>query len=434
MNSFWDCMRTRGISARLVAAAARAEQEAQEEFERIAEISRLNQLKVLDAFKDAGISELHLKDGTGYGYGDLGREGLEAVYALAFRAEASLVRAQIISGTHAIAIALTAFLSRGDRILSVTGRPYDTLARIIGLNDNAGRSLRGMGVQYSEVKLTPSGQPDYERIRESLAKSARMAFIQRSRGYNWHSSLSVAEIGRLVAFIKQQVPDVICLVDNCYGEFVEDLEPIEAGADLVAGSLIKNAGGGLAPSGGYLAGREGLVTTVADRLIAPGLGHQIGTNLGLGRLFFQGLFLAPHIVGEALKGAVFAAHFLSSLGLETSPQPGEARSDIVQAVKLSAPEAVLAFCRGIQGASPVDSFVLPEPGALPGYQDDVIMAAGTFVQGSSIELSADAPMRPPHIIFLQGGLSYPHAQVGLLVAAQQLESAGFLKNPGRDGR
>ena len=257
-----------------------------------------------------------------------------------------------------------------------------------------------------------------------------MVLIQRSRGYNWRPSLPVEEIGRLVSLIKKLSPDTVCLVDNCYGEFVEDLEPTDAGADLVAGSLIKNVGGGIAPSGGYLAGRADLVTAVADRLIAPGLGHQIGTNLGLGRLFFQGLFLAPNIVGEALKGAVFAAHFLSLLGLETSPEPGTARADIVQAVKMPTREAVIAFCRGIQAASPVDSFVLPEPGFLPGYQDQVIMAAGTFVQGSSIELSADAPLRQPYTVYVQGGLSYAHALFGLLNAAQELESAGFLSDLG----
>jgi cystathionine beta-lyase family protein involved in aluminum resistance len=425
MHKFWSCLQTQGLSARLIVAAKKAEMDAQDEFQKVSEIARLNQLKVLNAFRQAGISELHLKDGTGYGYGDLGREGLEAVYALAFGAEAALVRAQIISGTHAIAIALTAFLNRDDLLLSVTGRPYDTLARIIGLADNSGRSLRGMGVTYGEVELTPSGQPDYEKIGEAVG-CARMVLIQRSRGYNWRPSLSVEEIGRLIALIKKLSPNTVCLIDNCYGEFAEELEPTDKGADLIAGSLIKNAGGGLAPSGGYLVGRTDLVTAVADRLIAPGLGHQIGTNLGLGRLFFQGLFMAPHIVGEALKGAVFAAHFLSLLGLETSPEPGEARADIVQAVKMPTREAVIAFCRGIQASSPVDSFVLPEPGFLPGYQDQVIMAAGTFIQGSSIELSADAPMRQPYTVYLQGGLSYSHAMLGLLNAAQMLMNEGYL--------
>jgi cystathionine beta-lyase family protein involved in aluminum resistance len=425
MHKFWSCLQTQGINARLIAAAKIAETDAQDEFQKVSEIAALNQLKVLNAFRQAGISELHLKDGTGYGYGDLGREGLEAVYALAFGSEAALARAQIISGTHAIAIALTAFLSRDDLLLSVTGRPYDTLARIIGLADNPGRSLRGMGVKYDEVELTPTGQPDYEKIGEMVG-GARMVLIQRSRGYNWRPSLSVEEIGRLVALIKKLSPNTVCLIDNCYGEFAEELEPTDKGADLIAGSLIKNAGGGLAPSGGYLAGRTDLVTVVADRLIAPGLGHQIGTNLGLGRLLFQGLFMAPHIVGEALRGAVFAAHFLSLLGLETSPEPGAARADIVQAVKMPTREAVIAFCRGIQASSPVDSFVLPEPGFLPGYQDQVIMAAGTFIQGSSIELSADAPMRRPYTVYLQGGLSYSHAMIGLLNAAQMLMNEGYL--------
>jgi cystathionine beta-lyase family protein involved in aluminum resistance len=425
MHKFWNSLQTQGISARLITAAQKAEADAHDEFQKISEIARLNHLKVLNAFRQAGISELHLKDGTGYGYGDLGREGLEKVYTLAFGAESALARVQIVSGTHAIAIALTAFLNRGDLLLSVTGRPYDTLAKIIGLTDNSGRSLRGMGIKYGEVELTPSGKPDYEKIGEAV-RGARMVLIQRSRGYNWRRSLSVEEIGRLVSMIKQLSPNTVCLVDNCYGEFTEELEPTDKGADLIAGSLIKNAGGGLAPAGGYLAGKTDLVTIVADRLIAPGLGDQIGTNLGLGRLLFQGLFMAPHIVEEALKGAVFAAHFLSLLGLETSPEPGEARADIVQAVKMPTREAIIAFCRGIQASSPVDSFVFPEPGFLPGYQDEVIMAAGTFIQGSSIELSADAPMRQPYTVYLQGGLSYSHAMIGLLNATQMLMNEGYL--------
>jgi cystathionine beta-lyase family protein involved in aluminum resistance len=427
MYKFWSLLQTRGISPSLITAAERADLNAQDEFLRVAEIVALNQLKVLNSFRDTGISELHLKDGTGYGYGDLGREGLESVYSLAFGAEAALVRVQIVSGTHAIALALTAFLNRDDLLLSVTGRPYDTLARIIGLSGNAERSLRGAGVEYGEVDLTPSGQPDYEKIGEAAGSHPRMVLIQRSRGYHWHPSLSVEEICRLVSLIKKISPYTVCLIDNCYGEFVEEIEPTAAGADLIAGSLIKNAGGGLAPSGGYLAGRADLVTVVADRLIAPGLGQQIGTNLGLGRLLYQGLFLAPHTVGEALKAAIFAAHFLTLLGMETSPRPGEARADIVQAVRMTTKEALISFCRGIQAASPVDSFVLPEPGFLPGYHDQVIMAAGTFIQGASIELSADAPLRQPYTVYLQGGLSYAHAMLGLLGAAQELINKGYLK-------
>lgn len=426
MSNFWSILQTQNISTGLIAAAEQAECSAQDEFRQIADTLKVNQLKVLNAFRQVGISELHLKDGTGYGYGDLGREGLEAVYAAVFGAEAALVRAQIVSGTHAIAIALTSFLNKGDHLLSVTGRPYDTLARVIGMSDESERSLRGMGVEYSQVELLPDGSPDYDRICEAVNSHTRMVLIQRSRGYNWSPSRPVGAIGRMIAEIKKINPDAICFVDNCYGEFVGDQEPTAAGADLIAGSLIKNAGGGLAPSGGYLAGRRDLVTTVADRLIAPGLGNQIGTNLGLGRLFFQGLFLAPQVVGEALKGAVFAARFLSLLRLETSPRPGEARTDIVQAVKLASPEAIVTFCRGIQAASPIDSFAFPEPGFLPGYQDQVIMAAGTFVQGSSIEFSADAPLRQPYTVYLQGGLSYAHAQFGVIWAAQELLNAGHL--------
>jgi cystathionine beta-lyase family protein involved in aluminum resistance len=424
MSKIWSSLQKQGISNSLIEAAEKAEMDALNEFQNISDVVNFNQLKVLNAFRKAGISELHLKEGTGYGYGDLGRGGLEEVYALAFGAEAALARAQIVSGTHAIAIALTAFLNRGDLLLSVTGRPYDTLARIIGIGGNSGRSLRDTGVEYTQIELTALGQPDYDKITEAV-RGARMVLIQRSRGYNWRRSLSVEEIGRLIALIQKLSPNTICLIDNCYGEFAEELEPTEKGADLIAGSLIKNAGGGLAPSGGYLLGKTDLVTVVADRLIAPGLGHEIGTNLGLGRLLYQGFFMAPHIVGEALKGAVFASHFLTLLGMETSPKPGEAHTDIVQAVKMPTRDAVIAFCRGIQASSPVDSFVVPEPGFLPGYQDQIIMAAGTFIQGSSIELSADAPMREPYTVYIQGGLSFSHAMLGLLNAAQMLMNEGY---------
>lgn len=415
------------ISPKLVDLAEQAETEACEEFKQVTELVKVNQLRVLKAFQRAGITEYHLRDGTGYGYGDLGRDGLEDVYAFAFEGEAALVRAQIVSGTHAITLALTALLKNGDELLSVTGRPYDTLAKIIGISGGGERSLKKQGIGYKEVALTEKGVPDYKKIRESISEKTRLILIQRSRGYSWRNSLSIEEIGQLISFIKSINPSIICFVDNCYGEFVEDREPTSVGADLIAGSLIKNPGGGLAPSGGYLVGKKVLVEEVADRLFAPGLGNRIGTNLGIGHLLYQGFFMAPSVIGEALKGAIVASHFFSFLGFETSPAPGTQRTDIIQAIKLNNYEGVCAFCKGIQGASPVDHRAIPEPSILPGYHDPVIMAAGTFVQGASLELTADAPMRPPYIVYLQGGLSYAHTLYGILQAAQEMLKSGLIK-------
>ncbi len=427
MTTSWKSLCTStNIAPKLFDLVQQAEAEACEEFKQVAEIVKVNQLRVLNAFQRAGITEYHLRDGTGYGYSDLGREGLEEVYASAFDAEAALVRAQIVSGTHAITLGLTALLNTGDELLSVTGRPYDTLARIIGISLEAGRSLKKQGIVYKEVPLTEEGLPDYKKIKESITDKTRLVLIQRSRGYSWRNSLSIKEIERLISFIKNLNPSIICFVDNCYGEFVEDREPTYVGADLIAGSLIKNPGGGLAPAGGYLVGNKELVAEVADRLFAPGLGNKIGTNLGVGHLFYQGFFMAPAVVGEAVKGAIVASRFFSLLGFETSPAPGSPRTDIVQAIKLNSPEGIQAFCKGIQTASPVDCRASPEPGFLPGYQDPIIMAAGTFVQGASIELTADAPIRPPYIVYLQGGLSYAHTLYGLLRAAQEMLNGGLI--------
>jgi len=426
MNDFWSYLQSvYDIHPTLIKAAREAETAAATELAGVDEVVKTNQLKVLLAFQKAGITEYHLKDGTGYGYDDLGREGLERVYALSFGAQSALVRAQIISGTHAITLALTSILKPGDELLSATGTPYDTLVRIIGTRDNK-RSLQGQGFNYREVALTEQGLPDYEGIRKAINERTRVVMIQRSCGYSWRDALSVAEIGRLASFVKEIAPQVVCFVDNCYGEFVETAEPTEVGIDLMAGSLIKNPGGGLAPSGGYLAGRQDLVTGAADQLVAPGLGTEMGTNLGLGHLFYQGLFISPQIVGEALRGAIFASHFFKGLGFPTAPKPGAHRADIVQAVRLGSPEGIMAFCRGIQAAAPVDSQATPEPGVLPGYQDRIIMAAGTFNQGASIELSADAPMREPYIAYVQGGLSYAHALTGYLRAAQELWGRGLV--------
>lgn len=425
MELFWSKIHQKGIDPRLIALAREAEAEAEGEFRLAEDMAKANQLKVLLAFQETGVTEYHLKDGTGYGYNDPGREGLEEVYARAFEAEAALVRAQIVSGTHAISLGLTALLKPGDELLSAVGRPYDTLARIIGVDGNR-RSLVGQGIGYREARLDNNGRPDFQSIAENITERTRVVLIQRSRGYNWRQSLSVNAIGEMISFIKKIKPEVLCFVDNCYGEFVEEAEPTGVGADVMAGSLIKNPGAGLAPSGGYLAGRKEVILEVGDRLIAPGMGNKVSTNLGIGHLLYQGFFMAPAVVGEALKGAIFAAHLFSRLGYETSPAPGAARSDIVQAIKIGSSSGIQAFCRGIQCASPVDSRAVPEPGQLPGYDDPVIMAAGTFVQGSSIELSADAPMRPPYIVYVQGGLSYPHALCGLLSAAQEMQKKGLI--------
>ncbi|HAA89924.1 MAG: Uncharacterized protein XD63_0931 [Thermoanaerobacterales bacterium 50_218] len=428
MSKFWNYLLTRNFAdSRLIQVAVEAEKNAIPELQAATEVARINQIRVLEAFRKAGISELHLKDGTGYGYGDLGRQGLEEVYALTFGAEAALVRAQIISGTHAITLALSSLLQPGDELLSVTGTPYDSLATVIGVSGDVRGSFKEQGITYREVSLDREGKPDYQKIAEVLTPKTKVVMIQRSRGYSWRRSLSIKEIEELIKFVKSIFPRVICFVDNCYGEFVEEKEPTHVGADLAAGSLIKNPGGGIAPTGGYLVGKTELITTAADRLFAPGLGNKLGTNLGLGRLFYQGLFLAPQIVGEALKGIIFAAHFFKLLELETSPPPGSPRSDLVQAVKLHTPEAVKAFCRGIQNASPVDSFVVPEPGYFPGYADEIIMAAGTFIEGASLELTADGPLRPPYIVYLQGGLSYAHTVYAVVNAVQELVHAGFIK-------
>lgn len=427
MQQFIEYLKSNySISSRVCGLAEEAEQMAKNVYEQIEEVAKINQTRVLQAFQQAGITEYQLWDGTGYGYSDSGREGLEEVYSFTFGTEAALVRAQIISGTHAISLALSSLLKPGDILLSATGRPYDTLARIIGCDSAEKRSLQSQGIIYKEAPLTEEGHPDYDRIRELLKEKVRMVIIQRSRGYSWRPALSVEEIRDLISFIKDCQQDVICFVDNCYGEFVEAKEPTHLGADFIAGSLIKNPGAGLAPSGGYLAGKNELVTEAADRLVAPGMGLHMGTNLGLGNLFYKGFFMAPQVVAGALKAAEFAAQLFTLLGFETSPRPGEKRADIVQAIKLNSPEGVKAFCRGIQKASPVDSRAVPVASPLPGYEDKVIMAGGTFVQGSSIELTADAPLRSPYIIYLQGGLSYAHAIIGAIMAAQELNDAGLV--------
>ena len=395
-------------------------------FDKIDRIAEENQIRVLHAFQEAKIGEAHLSGTTGYGYNDLGREGLEKVYALYFHTEDALVRPQIVSGTHALHLALSGNLRPGDTLLSVSGRPYDTLEEVIGIRPSEG-SLADYGVAYREVDLIDGNAFDHEAIAAALQDaSVKLVAIQRSKGYLSRRSLSVTQIGEAIRRIKAVRPDVLVMVDNCYGEFVELTEPSDVGADLVVGSLIKNPGGGLAPTGGYLAGTKEAVDRAAARLTAPGLGKEVGATLGVLPALYQGFFLAPSVTASALKGAVFAAACYEQLGFTAIPGAGEERTDIIQAVTFPEAEALLCFCRGIQEASPVDSFVRADPAPMPGYDVPVIMAAGTFISGSSIELSADAPFKEPYTVFFQGGLTFTHAKCGILKTLQNLLDRGYV--------
>ena len=396
-------------------------------FARIDETTDYNQQKMLAAFGNAGVSESHFAASTGYGYGDRGREALDSVYAYALGAEDALVRHNFVSGTHALTVALFGVLRPGDTMLSVTGMPYDTLQGVIGLTGDGNGSLREFGIRYEQLDLLPGGTPDYAGMEQRIHPGIRMVYIQRSRGYSLRPSLFVAEIERIAAVAKRLAPDCIVMVDNCYGEFVEKDEPVSRGADLMAGSLIKNPGGGVAPTGGYIAGRRDLVESCACRLTTPGLGKEVGATLGHNRELFMGAFHAPHVTGEALKTAAFAAALFSVFGYEVTPRWDEPRADIIQAVLLEKPEALIAFCQGVQKGAPVDSFVLPEPWDMPGYDSPVIMAAGAFTLGASIELSADAPLREPYAVWLQGGLNFHSGRLGILLAAQSMLRRGQLK-------
>lgn len=399
-------------------------------FSAIDERAEINQLKVIHAMQKNRVSESHLWGTTGYGYNDSGRDTLEKVYADIFHTEDALVRSQITCGTHALTIALSAILRPGDELLSPVGKPYDTLEGIIGIEGTSTKgSLREFGVSYRQVDLLEESEFDYEGIRTALNEKTKLVTIQRSKGYALRKTLSVERIGELIRFIKSIRPDVICMVDNCYGEFVETIEPSDVGADLCVGSLIKNPGGGLAPMGGYIAGRRNLVELAAFRLTAPGLGKEVGASLNINPSFYQGLFLAPSVVAGALKSAIFAANLYEKLGFAASPDGKEERYDIIQAIAFGSPERVIAFCQGIQQAAPVDSYVLPEPYAMPGYHSDVIMAAGAFVQGSSIELSADAPIEPPYSVFFQGGITWHHGKLGILKTLQNMLDGGFVEIP-----
>ena len=414
-----------GICEKVIAFGEARLAEVAPQFARIDEIAEHNQAKVLYAMQKNRLAAQHFNLSSGYGYDDEGRDTLERVYADVFHTESALVRPQITCGTHALALALSANLLPGDELLSPVGAPYDTLEEVIGIRPSTG-SLREYGVTYAQADLLPDGTFDYDAIRSAIGDKTKLITIQRSKGYATRPSFSVAQIGELIAFCKQCKPDVICMVDNCYGELVETIEPSDVGADMVVGSLIKNPGGGLAPTGGYIAGRKDLIDRCGYRLSAPGLGREVGANLGLMTQFYQGLFLAPTVVAGAEKGAVFAASCYETLGFPVVPSSREIRHDIIQCVELGSREGMVAFCKGIQAAAPVDSYVTPEPWAMPGYDADVIMAAGAFVQGSSIELSADGPIRPPYAVYFQGGLTWYHAKLGILMSLQKMLDAGLI--------
>ena len=395
-------------------------------FKEIDKITEYNQLKVLKAMQENKVSEACLYSSTGYGYNDIGRNTLEKVYASYFHTEDALVRPQIACGTHALAIALSANLRPGDELFSPVGKPYDTLEEVIGIRESKG-SLKEFNITYRQAELNEDGSINFDNIKKCINEKTKLATIQRSKGYLTRPTLSVKQIGEIICFIKSIKKDIICMVDNCYGEFVETIEPSDVNADLVVGSLIKNPGGGLAPIGGYIAGRKDLVENCAYRLTTPGLGKEVGATLNVNSLFYQGFFMAPSVVNAALKGAIFAANIYEKLGFSVFPDSKEERHDIIQAVTLNSKEAVIAFCKGIQAAAPIDSFVSPEPWAMPGYDSDVIMAAGAFVSGSSIELSADGPIKPPYNVYFQGGLTVNHAIFGIIKSVQSLYDENLVK-------
>lgn len=415
-----------GISKKVLDFGKKIEDSLKDRFQEIEENAEYNQMKVIKAMQDNRVSDIHFAATTGYGYNDLGRDTLEDVYASVFHTESALVRPNLISGTHALSIALSGNLRPGDELLSPAGKPYDTLEEVIGIRESTG-SLKEYGVIYRQVDLLPNGTFDYESIKKAINERTKLVTIQRSKGYDTRPTFSVSQIGELIAFVKEIKPDVICMVDNCYGEFVERMEPSDVGADMIVGSLIKNPGGGLAPIGGYIAGKTECIDKASYRLTAPGLGKEVGASLGLNQAFYQGLFLSPTVVAGALKGAVFAANVYEKLGFQVVPNGSESRHDIIQAVTFGNPEGVIAFCQGIQAAAPVDSFVSPEPWDMPGYDAPVIMAAGAFVQGSSIELSADGPIKPPYAVYFQGGLTWYHAKLGILMSLQKLLDAGLVQ-------
>lgn len=414
------------LGEKITALMESAEQQIEGAFRAIEKTIDHNQWKVIRAFQSHQVSDFHFASSTGYGYNDRGREVLDMVYAEVFGAEAALVRPHFVSGTHTIGTALFGVLRPGDQLLYITGKPYDTLHKVIGRPGDGTGSLQDWGIEYNEVALLADGSPDWKAIAAAVKPNTKVIGIQRSRGYDWRPSFTVQQIAEMVRFVKELNPQLIVFVDNCYGEFTETMEPTEAGVDLMAGSLIKNPGGGIAPSGGYITGRLDLVELAAYRLTAPGIGGEVGAMLGATRAMYQGLFLAPHFVGQALKGSVFAAAVFEQLGFQSQPRWNEPRADLIQAIRFTGEEHLIAFVQGIQKAAAVDAHVVPEPWEMPGYEHPVIMAAGTFIQGGSLELSADAPIREPYIAYMQGGLTYSHCKLGVLTALRHMMDKGLL--------
>lgn len=427
MQEIYDIMQSKfGIDEKVIQYCAQKESELKEQFQKVDDITEYNQLKVLSAMQKNKLSDIHFAATTGYGYNDLGREVLENIYADVFHTESGLVRPQITCGTHALTVALAGNLRPGDELLSPVGMPYDTLQGVIGIRKERG-SLSEYGITYRQVDLLPEDKFDYDGIEKAITEKTKLVTIQRSKGYQWRTSFSVAQIKELISFVKSIKKDVICMVDNCYGEFVDIQEPSEVGADLVVGSLIKNPGGGLAPIGGYIVGKQEFVENAAYRLSSPGLGKEVGATLGITPSFIQGLFMAPQVVGGSVKTAIFASKLFEDIGFQVLPKYNEKRADIVQLIQMNSAENVIAFCQGIQKGAPVDSYVTPEPWDMPGYGCPVIMAAGAFVQGSSIELSADAPIKPPYHVFMQGGLSWHHGKIGVMIGLQTMIEKGLIQ-------
>ena len=415
-----------GIAPSTASLIESCESQCTEEFAELDRICEFNQYKVLSAFQKERIADMHFGWNTGYGYDDAGRDAVERVFASVFGTEAALVRTQIVNGTHALAITLQGVLRPGDEMIYCSGGPYDTLEEVIGIRGSGMGSLAEFGVTYKQVELLPDGSIDLEGVRKALSEKTRMVCVQRATGYAWRKAVTIPQIREWAAFVHKIDSSIICMADNCYGEFLDIYEPTEVGVDIMAGSLIKNPGGGLALSGGYVCGRKDLIDKVTYRLTCPGIGGECGLTFGQTRSMLQGLFMAPKVVNGAIRGACLCGRVYEKLGYKVCPAPGESRSDIIQAVELGSPEAMTAFCRGIQAAAPVESFVTPEPWDMPGYEDPVVMAAGAFVQGSSIELSADGPIRPPYIVYFQGGLTYEHSKFGVMKSVQQLIDEGVL--------
>lgn len=427
MQELYDMIQSKfGISEKVLQYCMQRECELKQQFQSVDEITEYNQLKVLSAMQKNKLSDIHFAATTGYGYNDLGRDVLENIYADVFQTESGLVRPQLISGTHALTVALAGNLRPGDELLSPVGIPYDTLQGVIGIRKEKG-SLSEYGITYRQVDLLPGDKFDFDGIEKAINNKTKLVTIQRSKGYQWRVSFSVSQIKELISFIKSINHNIICMVDNCYGEFVEIQEPSEVGADLVVGSLIKNPGGGLAPIGGYIVGKEEFVENAAYRLTAPGLGKEVGATLGVTPSFVQGLFMAPQVVNGSIKTAMFASRLFEDIGFAVLPKSNEKRADIVQLIQMNTAENVIAFCQGIQKGAPVDSYVSPEPWDMPGYDCPVIMAAGAFVQGSSIELSADAPIKPPYHVYMQGGLSWHHGKIGVMIGLQTMVDKGLIQ-------